>query len=417
VSLIAYNKDAFQSHSLEDSLNAPMCQRCVDAYSVAFDRLLRPSAAAPAGPSFGGAREVAGVAFCYWCRDPLKQDPMLLPFEAPVKDVDNLLQAVDRGDDVAAASKLEETFFVLPVSAPSKGRAVVHGWITTTLSQVRQNLADWFKATEIVDPFTGEKADPVRLADPPRDADNVERARIYNRHIPSALSRWNREKRQWEIPSSLVSAIVRCAIEGPLKAPLPLEILSAALTRLRADVHKRSGGRMPGFTTARIGLMRAILNQHPELRKGEPIMPGLDRTRDDAAYVCGRLLAVLTRAQAAALRGDGDEQRISASVVSRYYSSASARPATGLYVPTKMRIAHLNKLDRDAPGLAIRFRKELEEIFGLLGGPTDLPPTLTPAEQCIFAIGFEHQMAELWKAKTKGNDGSSPSDTDSGDSK
>ena len=416
VSLIAYNKEAFQSHGLEDSLNAPMCQRCVDAYTVSLDRLIRPSVDATAGPSYGGSRETAGIAFCYWCRNPLDQDPMLLPFEAPVKDVENLFNAAGRGDDTATLSNLEDRFFVLPISAPSKGRAAVHGWITTTLGEVRQNLAAWFEATKIVDPFTGRTAEPVRLTDPPREADKVEKARIYNRHIPSALSRWNREKRHWEIPSSLISAIVRCALEGPTRAPLPLEVLSAALIRLRADVHKRDAGRLPGFTTARVGLMRAVLNQHPELRKGGPIMLGLDRKRDDAAYVCGRLLAVLTRAQAAALRGDGKEQRISASVVSRYYSAASARPSTGLYVPIKMRIAHLNKLDRDAPDLAIRFRKELEEIFGFLGSPNDLPKTLTPAEQCVFAIGFEHQTAELWKGKPKGDGGLLQGEEGSGES-
>jgi len=413
-SLVACNKQAFQSHGLEDSLNAAMCRRCVDAYTIALNELIRPSATQSSGPLYGGSRPVAGVAFCYWCRDPLDQDPASLLFEAPAKEVEELLRAVHKGDGAAAERSLEDNFFVLPISAPSKGRAAVHGWITTTLGEMRQNLALWFKATEIVDPFTGRIAEPVRLADPPRDADKVEKARIYGRHIPAALSRWNRDKRQWDIPSSLVSALVRCAIEGPDKVPLPLEVLSAALTRLRAEVHERRAGPLPGFTTARIGLMRAVLNQHPELRKGGPIMPGLDRKRDDPAYVCGRLLAVLTRAQAAAIRGESDDRRISASIVSRYYSAASARPATGLYVPIKMRIAHLSKLDRDSPGLAVRFRKELDDIWGLLGSPNDLPATLTPAEQCIFAIGFEHQTAELWKAKPKDNAGSPPSEDEAG---
>ena len=140
-------------------------------------------------------------------------------------------------------------------------------------------------------------------------------------------------------------------------------------------------------------------------------MPGLDRSRGDPAYVCGRLLAILSRIQAKAMSANSDaekERRLSANVVSRYYGAASSRPATGLYLPLRMRIHHLNKLDRDDPWAAIGLRKELQETCSLVDIDT-LPRTLSPAQQCVFAIGFEHQMAEFFRPRKPPIDGTAVS--------
>jgi CRISPR-associated protein Csd1 len=411
VSLIAYNKKSFWSQGFRDSLNAPTCQQCVDAYSTALNRLLQDYLQPEQRhPSFGGSVRTAGLAFCYWCREPLEaaRDPMRLLYDAPVKQVSDLINALRSGESSAVPTTAVENFFVLPMSAPSKGRAVVHDWITTSLERLHRNLAEWFSATAIIDPYTGKIADPVRLADPPPDVSPQVKAQYLKRHIPSALGRWHKQKRQWDVPARLMTSIIRFALRAE---PLPLEVLQLALGRLRAEIHNRDrdAGHLRGFTTARLGLMRAALNQQL-FWKGELLMPGLDRTRHDPPYVCGRLLAVLSRIQAKAIAGiqtdvntgQEREQRLSASIVSRYYGAASSRPATGLYVPMRMRIAHLNKLDRDYPASATRFRKEVQQILGLL---VNLPKTLSPAEQCVFAIGFEHQMAELFRPKHADSEG------------
>lgn len=104
------------------------------------------------------------------------------------------------------------------------------------------------------------------------------------------------------------------------------------------------------------------------------------------AYICGRLLAVFEQAQWGAL---GD---VGASVVDRYYSTASTSP--GLVLPRLFRSAtqHIGKLEKDKPGMAENIKKELEELCGSL---KEIPHTLSLEQQGEFALGFYHQRAEF----------------------
>lgn len=112
----------------------------------------------------------------------------------------------------------------------------------------------------------------------------------------------------------------------------------------------------------------------------------LDRDLKDPAYLCGRLLAVFERLQFFALRD------VNATVVDRYYGTASTAPAT--VFPRLVRSAeqHLSKLHGEKPGLGVNIQKEIEEII------TDLPPafplTLSLRDQGRFALGFYHQRAD-----------------------
>lgn len=104
------------------------------------------------------------------------------------------------------------------------------------------------------------------------------------------------------------------------------------------------------------------------------------------AYICGRLLAVFEQAQWGAL---GD---VNATVVDRYYSTASASP--GLVLPRLFRSAaqHISKLESDKPGMAENIKKELEALCASL---TEIPHTLPLEQQGEFALGFYHQRAEF----------------------
>ena len=122
-----------------------------------------------------------------------------------------------------------------------------------------------------------------------------------------------------------------------------------------------------------------ILNPNPSL---EP--------RDVLAYQCGRLLAELEAIQRAALG------KINATIVDRYYGSASSTPQSG-FAPLLTGVqAHLSKLRKNRPGAHEMKQRVLEEI--LLHFKTDsdvpkLPTTLTVREQGVFALGYYHQRA------------------------
>jgi CRISPR-associated protein Csd1 len=94
---------------------------------------------------------------------------------------------------------------------------------------------------------------------------------------------------------------------------------------------------------------------------------------------------VLEQAQRAAL---GD---ISATIVDRFYGTASTAPATIFGRLLRGAQPHLSKLQRDAPGTGRALQVDLEEILSSLAG---FPPTLTLKQQALFALGYYHQRAQ-----------------------
>lgn len=113
-------------------------------------------------------------------------------------------------------------------------------------------------------------------------------------------------------------------------------------------------------------------------------MTRLDDTNRTPPYLCGRLLAVLERAQGLAIPG------AKATLVDRFYGTASTAPATVFGSLMQGAQAHLGKLRRDRPGSYHRLQGELE---GILIDLPAFPRTLTLDEQALFALGYYHQRA------------------------
>lgn len=110
----------------------------------------------------------------------------------------------------------------------------------------------------------------------------------------------------------------------------------------------------------------------------------LDPQNREPAYLCGRLLAVLEATQRAAL---GD---VNATIVDRYFGTASSAPAAVFGRLIRGAQPHLSKLRRDRPGTHAALQQRLEEAQA---GLTSFPPTLTLMQQGLFALGYYHQRA------------------------
>jgi len=114
----------------------------------------------------------------------------------------------------------------------------------------------------------------------------------------------------------------------------------------------------------------------------------LNSDHPEAAYHCGRLLAVFSSLQRAAL---GD---VGAGVVQRYYAAASQTPGLILGRLTSNARNHLGKLDG---GLAHWYESQIADVMGRLG---DGPPRLLDLEgQGLFALGYYQQLGALREGK------------------
>lgn len=113
-------------------------------------------------------------------------------------------------------------------------------------------------------------------------------------------------------------------------------------------------------------------------------MVQLQPTHPEPAYHCGRLLAVLESIQRGAL---GD---INATIVDRFYGTASTAPASVFGRLVRGAQPHLSKLRRDRPGAGHALQERLEEVLAALPA---FPHTLDLKQQGIFALGYYHQRA------------------------
>lgn len=105
----------------------------------------------------------------------------------------------------------------------------------------------------------------------------------------------------------------------------------------------------------------------------------------DAAYHCGRLLAVLELIQ----RRSADGQ-LNTTLVDRFYGTASSAPASVFGALIRGAQPHITKLRKNKPGLAVRLEQELEDV---LAAVDVFPATLTVKRQALFALGYYHQRA------------------------
>ena len=138
---------------------------------------------------------------------------------------------------------------------------------------------------------------------------------------------------------------------------------------------------------SRFALAKLILNRNRKENNME-ITEQQDAKAEDAAYQCGRLLAVLAEAQAKA----HDYQLEGAGVAERYFGTAMASPASVFPVLLKLNRHHLNNIRKsDKYKGHDRFLDEaIQEVSTKI---YPFPRTLDLHAQGRFALGFYQQKA------------------------
>jgi CRISPR-associated protein Csd1 len=336
--IISANSDAFESYGLEASLIAPTCADCGERFTkAANDLITNRESSIRIGPA---------AVLIFWTRKPIAFSLRSLLDDPQPEDVRALLASPFTGRFDPA---FDSTPFYATVFSGSGGRTVVRDWIDTTLEQVRDQLTRWFRMQTIVGP-RGE--DPrwfglVDLADAT--------VRVRN-----------------DIPPPTPRALLSAALTG---APLPWSLLVQALGRARAERR---------VTHARAALIKLVISSQSQLSGQEDGMAQLDLDDPNPAYRCGRLLAVLEQIQRQAIPG------IKATIVDRFFGTASSAPASVFGRLVRGAQPHLAKLERDRRGAYIVLQQRLEEI---LSGLPDFPRVLTLEEQGLFALGYYHQRA------------------------
>ena len=351
--IVSFDKDAFVSYGFEQSLNASTSMQAATAYCTALNKML--------GREDHSIR-LGKASCCFWTRNETDATSTwgALLNQADPKAVADFLKSPWAGREREALR--QEQFYAVTL-AGNGGRIVVRHWMQTTLETATKNLQRWFHDLDLdpVSQSTGkEKMSPLALF------------RLACTTVRDAK----------DLQPEVTAQLLRAALEG---AAPSLTLLRPMLNRLRVDMAR--DGSTALLNHSRFTLAKLILNRN---RKDNIMEIAEQQSTDtgDAAYQCGRLLAVLAEAQAKAhnyrLEGAG--------VAERYFGTAMASPASVFPILLKLNRHHLNKIGKsDKYQGHNRFLDEA--IQDALTKVTQFPRTLDLHAQGRFAIGFYQQKA------------------------
>jgi CRISPR-associated protein Csd1 len=389
VALMSFDKSAFESYGWKKNANSPVSPDRASAYVLALNDLLHP------GPHRRGAtvdklvttrKDVAGTGFLFWSARPTDDDFLSLIMEPNEDSVRSLLDSVRSG---RAPDEFEESEVFLLAVAGNGARLVVRHWAHDSLANMRRRIAAWFAALRIADRNGVAGEFPLRLL---AEAANREATRKGG----SEGKQGETTKKEKKV-TGLELALVRRAFEGTALGHADLARLLRRLRLLRSKKSEQGSRADPRLLPHRIALVRMCVNDLTAHAgsKEVPMSEALDEGRNNAAYVCGRLLAVYGSLQSASVRHAG-QRDLGITIVDRYYGLASTNPSVAFPKVDGLGKHYLQKLRRlGKAGLAEIFERRLRELFERL--ERRFPSQLGLEDQGRFVIGFHHQKAEDWR--------------------
>ncbi|MBW1953025.1 MAG: type I-C CRISPR-associated protein Cas8c/Csd1 [Deltaproteobacteria bacterium] len=339
MALVSANAPAFESYGLKASHIAPVCLDCAERYAKAVNALReREDSRLVVGP----------LLYLFWTRQDTGFNVAALFSQPRPEEVKELLRAAAKGRAYTAVDA--EAFYTVALAA-SGGRVVVRDWLETTLGEVKGHLARWFLLQRLVD-WDGSEGPPLGLF-------------ALSRSLTPARGNFQRD-----LPPNAPRALLKVALQG---GALPYWLLFQALKRNRAE---------QALNRPRAALIKMVLLSQ-EKSFQEDAMVRLDEDNLKEAYLLGRLLAVLEQVQMLAVSPK-------ATLIDRFYGTASTAPASVFSRLLKGAQAHLGKLRKERPSAYYALQERLEDILGKL---SDFPKVLSLEDQGWFSLGYYHQRA------------------------
>jgi len=278
-----------------------------------------------------------------------------------------LYRSVWRGR--AASMKDPSAFYALVLSG-AQGRATVQQWIESTVQTAQHNLARHFADTAIA----RNCAPPKGRAWPPAFS------------LSALLEAIAVQGKRDNVPGPLVGRLIEAVFN---RQRYPLALLQRALLRARAEAGLDD---WPADTRrdARAALIKGILRRN----FSKEVHETMDRDEKDEGYLFGRLMALIECMQQTALGS------VNATVVDRFFGSASATPAAVFPRLLKNFRHHAAKAKAEGRtrGRAIYIENALDEIAHDLDA---FPSHLDLQQQGLFVLGYHHQRYELWHKRDK----------------
>jgi len=339
MSMVSANAGAFESYGLRASLIAPVCRDCAEHSAKAYNGLLEKK---------DSRLNIGPLVYLFWTRQKTPFNIAALFSKPQPEQVKELMRSAPRGRLYTALDT--EAFYATALSA-SGARVVVRDWLETTVGQVKEHLARWFTLQDLVD-WDGSEGSPYGLFTLARSL------------IPQ------KGDMQRDLPPNVPRVLLKVALQG---GTLPSWLMFQAIKRNRAE---------QAITRPRAALIKMVLLSQDKNFQ-EDAMVQMDEGNRHPAYLCGRLLAVLEQVQFLAVSPK-------ATLISRFYGTASTAPGSVFPRLVRGAQAHLGKLRKERFGAYADLQGRLEAVMENLAG---FPKVLTLEQQGWFSLGYYHQRA------------------------
>jgi CRISPR-associated protein Csd1 len=388
--LVSYNDTAYESYGLKGNENSSICTRCARSYVDALNWLLSTGSSSVNEKgkevfAYKHRRKISDdTAVVFWLQNAVEISDLDLLDEPDAATIHTMIDSLFGGRASSVRTVETEKFYAVTLSG-SAARIAVRDWIETSVENLRTNLAHWFHDIQIGQYDWDKKA---IVGSYPRfwELVRAQKSKSSNDVIHGRFG----------------TALWKCAVLGT--AP-PLWILSSVLNRMRAEQGiKADEGKRSVWETnlpERVALLRLSLNRQNSQQGGILYMATLDDLNKNAAYICGRLFAVLESVQFHASGGT-----LNAGIRERFFSFASTMPSAAFGRLMKLAQHHLSKVRGERPGLAVNLDKQIQELMCRIEG-SSFPAVFSLEEQASFAMGYYHQRQNDFAKKTNPIGGSS----------
>jgi CRISPR-associated protein Csd1 len=347
---------AFASFFKEQGANSPIGKTASLAYTTALNTLLAKDSRQK--------MQVGDATTVFWADKATQMEESFIDFwaEPPKDDPDRLASAVralfesvETGAFVATENNTR--FHVLGL-APNAARIAIRFWHTSTIPELARNIRAYFE--------------DLRIVHGPRDQEDLSPWRLL---VSTAV-----QGKTENINPNLAGQVMRSILEG---LPFPAALLQAAVIRIKAE-------RDVSYPRAK--LVKGCLNRKSRTQPNPQermLTMSLDKENTNVGYCLGRLFAVLEKIQQEANPG------INATIRDKFYAAASSAPST--VFGNLMRLKNYNLSKLESTGRRIWFEKLIGEIVDKV---STFPAHLKLDDQGRFAIGYYHQMQDLWTKKS-----------------
>ncbi|OIR02081.1 CRISPR-associated protein (Cas_Csd1) [mine drainage metagenome] len=364
VSLVSYNKEAFESYGHIQGDNAPISESAAFAYTTVLNTFLE------SGSSH--RIQLGDASTVFWA------DASSAPAAQLAEDMfQAMFEGIDEGKQAGAVGALLEQirqgrpvrdfapdlgegvrFHVLGL-APNAARVSIRFWLDDDFGHLAEHYRQYQTET--------------RIEPPPHDPHPP----LWKYLLETAVL----GKRE-NIPPTLAGDCMRAILTGNR---YPATLLSNVLLRLRSDKE---------VSALRVALLKAVLIRNFG-HKEAPV--ALDPDNTDKGYLLGRLFALYEQVQTTALG-----RNVNATIKDKFYGSASAQPRKVFHLLDRGSANHLSKIGKQAPGLRISLERQIGALMEMLAPSDDpFPAALSSQQQALFGLGYYHQRNEFFRPKAK----------------